>query len=101
MQTFAIKPFFDFRDESWPSEVSVDLPSKSTDSFAALAYTMQAAKSPSLWAFSNAGDITSVLLNQMRARAMHKIENKDGKRYSTHYTKGCGLERTDASRFTP
>lgn len=48
---------------------------KSTDSFAALAYTMQAAKSPSLWAFSNAGDITSVLLNQMRARAMHKIEN--------------------------
>ena len=30
MQTFAIKPLFDFRDESWPSEVSVDLPSKST-----------------------------------------------------------------------
>jgi phage terminase large subunit-like protein len=48
---------------------------KTTDSFAALAYTMQAAKSPSLWAFSNAGDITSVLLNQLRARALHKIEN--------------------------
>ena len=48
---------------------------KSTDGFAALAYTMQAAKSPSMWLTSNAGDITSVLLNQVRARAMHKIEN--------------------------
>ena len=28
MKTFAIKPFFDFRDATWPSEVVVDLPSK-------------------------------------------------------------------------
>ena len=48
---------------------------KSTDAFAALAYTMQAAKNPSMWVTSNAGDITSVLLNQIRARALHKIEN--------------------------
>jgi phage terminase large subunit-like protein len=48
---------------------------KSTDGFAALAYTMQAAKNPSMFLTSNAGDITSVLLNQIRARAMHKIEN--------------------------
>lgn len=30
MKTFAVKPFFDFRDDSWPSEVSIDLPSKAT-----------------------------------------------------------------------
>jgi phage terminase large subunit-like protein len=48
---------------------------KSTDGFAALAYTMQDAKHPSMWITSNAGDITSILLNQLRARALHKIEN--------------------------
>jgi hypothetical protein len=36
---------------------------------------MQASKNPSMWVTSNAGDITSTLLNQLRARALHKIEN--------------------------
>jgi phage terminase large subunit-like protein len=48
---------------------------KTTDAFAALAYTMQAAKNPQMWITSNAGDIHSVLLNQIRQRAMNKIEN--------------------------
>jgi phage terminase large subunit-like protein len=48
---------------------------KTTDAFAALAYTMQASKNPSMWVTSNAGDITSTLLNQLRARALHKIDN--------------------------
>ena len=46
-----------------------------TSGFAALAYTLQASKNPSMWLTSNAGDIKSVLLNQIRARALHKIEN--------------------------
>jgi phage terminase large subunit-like protein len=48
---------------------------KTTDAFAALAYTMQAAKNPQMWITSNAGDIHSVLLNQIRQRALNKIEN--------------------------
>ena len=47
-----------------------------TSGFAALAYTLQASKNPSMWLTSNAGDIKSVLLNQIRQRALHKIENK-------------------------
>lgn len=46
-----------------------------TSGFAAMAYTLQASKNPSMWLTSNAGDIKSVLLNQIRARALHKIEN--------------------------
>jgi len=48
---------------------------KTTDGFAALAYTMQASKNPQMWITSNAGDIHSVLLNQIRNRALQKIEN--------------------------
>lgn len=46
-----------------------------TSGFAALAYTLQASKNPSMWITSNAGDIKSTLLNQMRQRAYYKIEN--------------------------
>jgi phage terminase large subunit-like protein len=46
-----------------------------TSGFAALAYTLQASKNPSMWLTSNAGDAKSVLLNQIRTRALHKIEN--------------------------
>jgi phage terminase large subunit-like protein len=49
---------------------------KTTDAFAALAYTMQASKNPQMWITSNAGDIHSVLLNQIRQRALNKIENE-------------------------
>ena len=48
---------------------------KTTDGFSALAYTMQARPNPQLWVTSNAGDIHSVILNSIRDRAMHKIEN--------------------------
>lgn len=47
---------------------------KTTDAFAALAYTMQARPNPQLWVTSNAGDIHSVVLNSLRDRALHKIE---------------------------
>ena len=47
---------------------------KTTDAFAALAYTMQARPNPQLWVTSNAGDIHSVVLNNLRERAMHKID---------------------------
>jgi phage terminase large subunit-like protein len=36
---------------------------------------MQARPNPQLWVTSNAGDIHSVILNSIRDRAMHKIEN--------------------------
>jgi phage terminase large subunit-like protein len=48
---------------------------RTTDGFAALAYTMQASKNPQMWITSNAGDIHSVVLNQIRNRALKKIEN--------------------------
>jgi len=48
---------------------------KTTDGFAALAYTLQASRDPQMWITSNAGDIHSVLLNQIRDRALQKIEN--------------------------
>ncbi len=47
---------------------------KTTDAFAALAYTMQARPNPQLWVTSNAGDIHSVVLNSLRDRALHKID---------------------------
>lgn len=45
---------------------------RTTDGFAALAYTMQASKNPQMWITSNAGDIHSVVLNQIRNRALKK-----------------------------
>jgi phage terminase large subunit-like protein len=47
---------------------------KTTDAFAALAYTMQASKNPQMWITSNAGSADSIVLNQLRARAYQKIE---------------------------
>jgi hypothetical protein len=47
---------------------------KTTDAFAALAYTMQARPNPQLFVSSNAGDIHSVVLNSLRERALHKID---------------------------
>lgn len=47
---------------------------KTTEAFAALAYTMQARPNPQLWVTSNAGDIHSVVLNSLRERALHKID---------------------------
>jgi len=49
---------------------------KTSDAFAALAYTMQASKNPQMWITSNAGDASSVVLNQIKTRAYNKIENK-------------------------
>ena len=47
---------------------------KTFDGFSALTYTMQARPNPQLWITSNAGDMSSVVLNSLRERAMHKID---------------------------
>jgi phage terminase large subunit-like protein len=49
---------------------------KTTDAFAALAYTLNARPNPQMWCLSNAGDANSVVLNRLRARALDVIENK-------------------------
>ena len=41
---------------------------KDTEAWSAMRYTMMAAKNPSLWTFSNAGDQHSLILNQLRSR---------------------------------
>jgi len=43
---------------------------KDTEAWAAMRYTMMAAKNPQLWTFSNAGDQHSMILNQLRDRGM-------------------------------
>lgn len=43
------------------------------ESFASLRYTLMAAKNPMILAYTNAGDATSVVLNQFRQRAMASI----------------------------
>jgi phage terminase large subunit-like protein len=48
---------------------------KTTDAFAALAYTLNARPNPQMWALSNAGDSNSVVLNRLRQRALDVIEN--------------------------
>ena len=48
---------------------------KTTDAFAALAYTLNARPNPQMWALSNAGDSNSVVLNRLRARALDVVEN--------------------------
>jgi len=49
---------------------------KTNSAFAALAYTMQARPNPQMWVVSNAGDSNSVVLNQLRARALNVIEGE-------------------------
>jgi len=49
---------------------------KTTDIYAAFAYTMQARPNPQMWLVSNAGDSHSVVLNGLRQRALNVIENK-------------------------
>ena len=42
--------------------------------WSAISRTQLAAKNPQLWAFSNAGDATSVVLNELRERGHHTVE---------------------------
>ena len=46
---------------------------KDVEGLASTRYTMMAAKNPQVWAISNAGDQHSVVLNQLRERAIAKI----------------------------
>lgn len=48
---------------------------KTTDAFAALAYTLNARPNPLMLGFSNAGDANSIVLNSLRDRALKVIEN--------------------------
>ena len=48
---------------------------KTTDAFAALAYTLNARPNPQMLGFSNAGDSNSIVLNALRDRALKVIEN--------------------------
>ena len=43
------------------------------ESFASLRYTLMAAKNPMIMAYTNAGDASSIVLNQFRARALAAI----------------------------
>ena len=47
---------------------------KTTDAFAALAYTLNARPNPQMWCLSNAGDANSIVLNRLRDRALDVIE---------------------------
>jgi hypothetical protein len=47
------------------------------ESFASLRYTLMAARNPSVMAYTNAGDSSSVVLNAFRERALAKIAGAD------------------------
>lgn len=50
---------------------------KELETFAALRYTLMAAKNPLVMAYTNAGDASSVVLNAFRDRALAKIAGAD------------------------
>ena len=63
------------RGVSKPETIHLDELREMTDleSFASLRYTLMAAKNPMILAYTNAGDASSVVLNQFRARALAAI----------------------------
>ena len=63
------------RGVSRPSTIHLDELREMTDieSFASLRYTLMAATNPMVMAYTNAGDSSSVVLNQFRSRAMASI----------------------------
>lgn len=63
------------RGVSKPETIHLDELREMTDmeSFASLRYTLMAAKNPMIMAYTNAGDASSVVLNQFRARALAAI----------------------------
>jgi len=50
---------------------------KDLETFASLRYTLMAAKNPMLMAYTNAGESTSLILNQIRERALARIAGND------------------------
>lgn len=63
------------RGVSKPETIHLDELREMTDleSFASLRYTLMAARNPMILAYTNAGDASSVVLNQFRARALAAI----------------------------
>lgn len=63
------------RGVSKPETIHLDELREMTDleSFASLRYTLMAAKNPMILAYTNAGDASSIVLNQFRARALAAI----------------------------
>lgn len=63
------------RGVSKPETIHLDELREMTDmeSFASLRYTLMAAKNPMIMAYTNAGDASSIVLNQFRARALAAI----------------------------
>lgn len=47
------------------------------EGFASMRYTTMASKNPQIWAYSNAGSATSVVLNKLRERALGAIAGAD------------------------
>jgi phage terminase large subunit-like protein len=50
---------------------------KDLETFASLRYTLMAAKNPMVMAYTNAGESTSLILNQIRERALARIAGAD------------------------
>jgi len=50
---------------------------KDLETFASLRYTLMAAKNPMVMAYTNAGESTSLILNQIRERALARIAGND------------------------
>lgn len=67
------------RGVSRPSTIHLDELREMTDieSFASLRYTLMAAQNPMVMAYTNAGDSSSVVLNQFRDRALASIAGVD------------------------
>jgi phage terminase large subunit-like protein len=63
------------RGVSKPETIHLDELREMTDleSFASLRYTLMAAKNPMIVSYTNAGDASSIVLNQFRQRAMQSI----------------------------
>lgn len=67
------------RGVSKPETIHLDELRELTDmeSFASLRYTLMAAKNPMVLAYTNAGDASSIVLNQFRARGLAAIGGAD------------------------
>ncbi len=67
------------RGVSKPETIHLDELREMTDleSFASLRYTLMAAKNPMILAYTNAGDASSIVLNQFRARALSAIAGNE------------------------
>ena len=71
---------------------------KDYSAWSAISRTQLAAKNPQLWAFSNAGDATSVVLNELRTRGHNTVEGvKDSLLWMEWSAKpGSSLDDLDA-----